>query len=451
MIIVDLTHFFPFTFISHLARALFTFNIINAFLKFKNNIVVSISSIVGVLMLFSYFSLLLEDITLQFEYVILALYYILVFVLCIIFTKGSIPRKIVATIMALLTQMISLLMFDLISKLFYKGDSSIILSRSITLSSLLTESLFLFASSFVFAHIIKSIIKKLSKETELTFNPKNLILFIFPLTHIFCAQIVVYTEQCLDAINYNINNEYTNRLQIITCVFIAICFISDILLLFVEAYINKNEINSKLYQQELVNSELAYQQLLLQKEEQKRFYKIRHDITNLLTISAGFIEIEKPKKALEILKNTTNELFDSAYVSISKSETINTIYSIKQSEARKSNANIAASVLENAEILISDYDLCKLLTNIIDNAINAVKEYEFDKTIDIRIEVDKKLIKITSKNRFVSSSSNLKNSIYHGYGQTIIKEISKKYNGKFTASSIDGFYTIFVELENLCI
>ena len=54
MTIVDLTQFFPFTFIMHLTRALVVFNICHTILKNKYNTLVTFFSIIVPCMIFSY-------------------------------------------------------------------------------------------------------------------------------------------------------------------------------------------------------------------------------------------------------------------------------------------------------------------------------------------------------------------------------------------------------------
>ena len=60
---VDLTQFFPWTFILHLARSLLTFNVITAMLKPKKDLALTFFGFVGITMLYSYLSLELIDYT----------------------------------------------------------------------------------------------------------------------------------------------------------------------------------------------------------------------------------------------------------------------------------------------------------------------------------------------------------------------------------------------------
>lgn len=53
---------------------------------------------------------------------------------------------------------------------------------------------------------------------------------------------------------------------------------------------------------------MAYQQLLIRKENQKEFRKAKHDYVNLISAAKEFIEIGKPEKALDILQCTNDDI-----------------------------------------------------------------------------------------------------------------------------------------------
>lgn len=87
---VDLTQFFPWTFILHLARSLLTFNVITAMLKPKKSLALTFFGFVGVTMLYSYLSLELIDYTVNImEYLAVIGYYVTVFLLAFLCTGAK--------------------------------------------------------------------------------------------------------------------------------------------------------------------------------------------------------------------------------------------------------------------------------------------------------------------------------------------------------------------------
>ena len=162
----------------------------------------------------------------------------------------------------------------------------------------------------------------------------------------------------------------------------------------------RKERENEKYKKLITKNELDYQQFLQLKNEKEKFKKIRHDMANILSTVAGFIEIGKSQKALKMIKSANNDIQISANTEICKNETINTIYSIKLKDAVEKKANLKVQVNESAPIKVSDYDLCRVLTNIIDNAINAVENSSLSKDIELNIVSNSNDILIKSKNAF---------------------------------------------------
>lgn len=70
---------------------------------------------------------------------------------------------------------------------------------------------------------------------------------------------------------------------------------------------------------------MAYQQLLIRKENQKKFRKAKHDYVNLISAAKEFIEIGKPEKDLEILQRTNDDITGLSRFSLCSNKTVNTI------------------------------------------------------------------------------------------------------------------------------
>lgn len=150
-----------------------------------------------------------------------------------------------------------------------------------------------------------------------------------------------------------------------------------------------------------------------------------------------------------MIKSANNDIQISANTEICKNETINTIYSIKLKDAVEKKANLKVQVNESAPIKVSDYDLCRVLTNIIDNAINAVENSSISKDIELNIVSNSNDILIKSKNAFALNKSKKKDAQNHGYGQKIISDIAKKYNGTYTTKAENEYFSTVTQLNNI--
>ena len=90
-----------------------------------------------------------------------------------------------------------------------------------------------------------------------------------------------------------------------------------------------------------------------------------------------------------------------------------------------------------------------MLTNIIDNSINAVENSSISKDIELNIVSNSNDILIKSKNAFALNKSKKKDTENHGYGQKIISDIAKKYNGTYTTKAENEYFSTVTQLNNI--
>lgn len=105
---------------------------------------------------------------------------------------------------------------------------------------------------------------------------------------------------------------------------------------------------------------------------------------------------------------------------------------------------------ETGSVMIDDYDLCRMLSNIIDNAVNAAMMLESDKEAKITIVIDHESVNIKSKNDFVPEQKK-ETADGHGFGRKIIQDIAKKYNGKYSFYLVNNTYYSDTTVSNISI
>ena len=153
---------------------------------------------------------------------------------------------------------------------------------------------------------------------------------------------------------------------------------------------------------------------------------------------------------IQMFKNTNKSLAGISKFSICSNDTVNTIFYIKQKEALKSDIEFRAKVDETYPILINDYDLARLLGNVIDNAINASKQLKYDKKIELFMSISSDGLDITVKNRFDKKAEKPKKSnINHGNGILIVKEISSLYKVTYNATKNDDIWITKISIPNV--
>ena len=134
-------------------------------------------------------------------------------------------------------------------------------------------------------------------------------------------------------------------------------------------------------------------------------------------------------------------------------------FKLKEAKSKNININIQSTITEENEIYIDKEDICRILNNIINNAVEASNECE-EKYIKLHINMMGKCIIIKSENPFKGEVNKVggkiltikKDKTKHGYGLKSIKGIAQKYGGFMKINSDNNIFVLEVQmLVNLSI
>lgn len=164
--------------------------------------------------------------------------------------------------------------------------------------------------------------------------------------------------------------------------------------------------------------------------------QFRHDTKNLLLILHSMIEEGKNDKALQYIEKIETIYQKTAKTYDTGNFIADALISYKSQEAEKFNAKIYFNGIMPAS-KVSDVDMVILLSNILDNALEACQKMEGDKKITIDSVLNKQMWVLTVKNP-VKENINIhmnqletskENKKLHGYGIMNMEKVAKSYNG----------------------
>lgn len=169
-----------------------------------------------------------------------------------------------------------------------------------------------------------------------------------------------------------------------------------------------------------------------------------HDFNNHINTIKAMAENNQSDKLIGYISQLgTSQAYKSER--LCQNEMLNIILNVKLSQIADKNINFKLNIVTGKDINIDDFDLCGLMANVLDNAIEAV-ENEADKDISVIVEQRNKLLFISvenysSKNPMVAKfmSSKIGN---HGWGTKIIEDIVRKYEGEILHKYNDNRYTV---------
>ena len=182
----------------------------------------------------------------------------------------------------------------------------------------------------------------------------------------------------------------------------------------------------------------------LYEDNSKNFHEFKHhiDILNSLLTESSNSKAVEYLKSINLYSKYSQEFYSGC-------EIIDTVLNVKNIEAKQQNINLSVDININ-EITINDADLCSVLSNLIDNAIEATEKTEKERLVKIYINQKGNMIFLKVKNpcQFNPKISNFSTTKTgnHGWGIKIINDIVNKYNGTITNQYEDKNIVIKVML-----
>lgn len=163
----------------------------------------------------------------------------------------------------------------------------------------------------------------------------------------------------------------------------------------------------------------------------------RHDYINQLQVIYGLLELESYEEAYEYLKPIFKDMMKVGKALRTKIPAVNALLMAKMQMAEARKVDLYIEVKSNLEgIGIEGWELCKILSNIIDNALRAVEMNTGSKkvVVDINEDTEKYQIRISNNGpripeeemkRIFRAGYSTKEDEGHGFGLSIVEEIVK--------------------------
>lgn len=375
-----------------------------------------------------------------FDNLFIIIYIAILFVYSLFRLKGEVSKKLfISSFSILYPGTISLLFVNLYTTLFQKQVNDVFEDGPFARIAIVSVcNLFIF-----FAY--KITLKIFSRESKNNLNNYEwiLILSVF-LISMFVLNLNTYTAM------YEI--PYTARWLIVLST-LGI-FAVDVVTIYIVVILSRK--NTAIRETQLLRIQQKYQQQYLENAENQYeiIRKLRHDFKNHNIVISSLLESGDFDKA----KHFVGDYLDRISVSYSVVNTDNNIVNaIINCKAEVANGlNIETSIVTVSDFCgIDDLDLCSLISNMFDNAIDACRKVKENRQIYFSIKKDDSHYVFCMKNSITDSViknnpdlvTTKKDKHLHGLGTKIIKDIAKKYNGMADFFEKDDFFICYVILK----
>lgn len=191
-----------------------------------------------------------------------------------------------------------------------------------------------------------------------------------------------------------------------------------------------------------------YEEVEVINEEVRRY---KHDLSNHLHMLYYFLEernVDSAKEYLDRLGIGLKNINKGFYYIKTNNEAMDFIVNSKLLIAREKGVKVQTKIGDMKEISIPNIDLCTLLSNLLDNAIEACELYKGNESfIDIDIRLIKNNLSCSIKNSANPVKTDKKGNYLtnkksgnHGFGMLQINQIIKQYNGFITRKYEDHVF-----------
>ena len=267
-----------------------------------------------------------------------------------------------------------------------------------------------------------------------------ILIMVIPIFSIFILQFMI------DSITLNVR--HTNYVALGLAIS-GISYINITMFHFFESYENKIKLQylERLRQQEQEN----YSMLALTHKQIREF---KHDIENQFSVLHDMIESGKTEKTLEHLDALGGFVRHSNCLCHTGNNAVDSIVNTKGSLAQTYGIKFICRVNIVSEIKADEMELCRILGNGLDNAIEACERLKNVKKhilLSISEDKDNLLISISNTSDVVDTenlSSTKKKTGMHGIGVNSIKSSVERLKGVVKFSYKEGVFKLNVVVLN---
>lgn len=195
----------------------------------------------------------------------------------------------------------------------------------------------------------------------------------------------------------------------------------------------------------------SYYQGLQREETQVR--TLRHDLRNHLTALRGLVELGEDGKALQYIDRLADSPALRGGKRLCENDAANAVLSAKAEAMGRAGLTADFTVSLSKELPLSDVDLCALLGNALDNAMEAAQQAE-DKTVTLRCRESKGLFMLRVENAYAGERSpdlatTKADRSSHGFGLAGMGEIAERLGGSLETRAAGGRFQLVVCLPLL--
>lgn len=184
----------------------------------------------------------------------------------------------------------------------------------------------------------------------------------------------------------------------------------------------------------------------------------RHDYLNHLQVVYGLMEMEEYEELKSYLQPVYKDLLKTGKALRTSKPAINALLKAKMDEAESRGIDFYIEVKSDLSNLhVEDWELCKVLSNLLDNGMTALDSREGEKKIELEITENQEFYRFDVSNNGPMIPKEMQEHIFkqgittkkgegHGMGLYIVSGVLKAYGGNIKLMSEENETVFSFEL-----
>ena len=184
----------------------------------------------------------------------------------------------------------------------------------------------------------------------------------------------------------------------------------------------------------------------------------RHDYLNHLQVVYGLMEMEEYEELKSYLQPVYKDLLKTGKALRTSKPAINALLKAKMDEAESRDIDFYIEVKSDLSNLhVEDWELCKVLSNLLDNGMTALDSKEGEKKIELEITENQEFYRFDVSNNGPMIPKEMQEHIFkqgittkkgegHGMGLYIVSNVLKAYGGTIKLMSEENETVFSFEL-----
>lgn len=372
----------------------------------------------------------ISNMLLQFTMSNMIITMFLAFAVSFVYAGDLKTKAIISVLSVLLSGVIEI--FVLFSMILFSGKtlSEIVTATPLRLLGIILSKLLLFIAANLICMNRRKVISKL---------PTNYwILFIVSFVGVLMEMFFIFI------LRYSGNEKLVDTLSVLVAIFILFGFFLS--LYFYEHMSEQAEelANQKLLKQQLDSQVKHVNEIIL---AQNQIKKVRHDLLNHMILLRQYINDGMYEKSLEYIDNLTENIAVNSDNINTGNVVIDAVVSAKQTLAHKEGIDFKYTIKVPENLQFDSSDMCVLLGNALDNAIEACEKIDENRYIKLSIVYEGNMLMCKIENSAPVKSGNFlkttkKNPDEHGIGLSNIRFVLGKYKNTLKINYEGNVFTL---------